>query len=264
MADIAEAEATSILQARRRAPAAQIGSGVAPSFAPLEGVFAFAQPAQDAPRVSIANNRFLAITRFAKPNRLMGGVDVIFANPPFGTEITIDDPRILSQFEVGSVWDPAGGGFVRRTTKDEKPVLQSSQPPEVLFVERRLQFLKPDGRMAIVLPNGLLNNPRLAYFRQVVLSQAQLLAVVDMHRDLFQPRNDTQTSMVLLRKWGVGESTAGHGDYPGQPFPPSADDSHCMLCQQPLADEARARMTASRTSSGRTRSGWQVRPSGRR
>lgn len=31
--------------------------------------------------------------------------------------------------------------------------------------------------------------------------------------------------------------------YPGQPFPPSADDAHCMLCQQPLGDEARARMT---------------------
>lgn len=148
------------------------------------------------------------------PHWLLGGVDVIFANPPFGTEITIDDPRILSQFDVGSVWDATGGGFVRRTTKNQKPVLQSSQPPEVLFVERCLQFLKPGGRMAIVLPNGLLNNPGLAYFRQVVLRQAQLLAVVDMHRDLFQPRNDTQTSMVLLRKWGEGESAESHGDYP--------------------------------------------------
>lgn len=148
------------------------------------------------------------------PHWLLGGVDVIFANPPFGTEITIDDPRILSQFEVGSVWDTSSEGFVQRKTNDEKPVLQSSQPPEVLFVERCLQFLKPGGRMAIVLPNGLLNNPGLSYFRQVILKQAQLLAVVDMHRDLFQPRNDTQTSMVLLRKWSEGESAASHGDYP--------------------------------------------------
>lgn len=148
------------------------------------------------------------------PHWVLGGVDVIFANPPFGTEITIDDPRILSQFEVGSVWDTTDKGFVQRKTKDEKPVLQSSQPPEVLFVERCLQFLKPGGRMAIVLPNGLLNNPGLSYFRQCILGQAQLLAVVDMHRDLFQPRNDTQTSMVLLRKWSEGESAESHGDYP--------------------------------------------------
>lgn len=145
---------------------------------------------------------------------LLGSVDVIFANPPFGTEITIDDPRILSQFDVGTNWESTEKGFVQRMTKDNKPVLQSAQSPEILFVERCLQFLKPGGRMAIVLPNGLLNNPGLAYFRQCILAQAQLLAVVDMHRDLFQPRNDTQTSMVLLRKWSAGETAATHGDYP--------------------------------------------------
>jgi type I restriction enzyme M protein len=149
------------------------------------------------------------------PPSLLGSVDVVFANPPFGTEIVIDDPRILSQFEVGAVWDgKPDAGFIKRIGQDEKAILQSSQPPEVLFVERCLQFLKPGGRMAIVLPNGLLNNPGLAYFRYCILQQAQLLAVVDMHRDLFQPRNDTQTSMVLFRKWGVGESAAKHGDYP--------------------------------------------------
>lgn len=148
------------------------------------------------------------------PHWLLGGVDVIFANPPFGSEITIDDPRILSQFEVGAVWESTEQEFVKRVKRDQKPVLQSSQPPEVLFVERCLQFLKPGGRMAIVLPNGLLNNTGLAYFRQYVLRSAQLLAVVDMHRDLFQPRNDTQTSMVLLRKWAEGESYESHGDYP--------------------------------------------------
>jgi type I restriction enzyme M protein len=148
------------------------------------------------------------------PDWLLGSADVIFANPPFGTEITIDDPRILGQFEVGTVWDSSEGTFTQRVGKNDKPNLQSSQPPEVLYVERCLQFLKPGGRMAIVLPNGLLNNTGLAYFRHCILKQAQLLAVVDMHRDLFQPRNDTQTSMVLLRKWGAGESAGSHGDYP--------------------------------------------------
>nr|WP_197659496.1 N-6 DNA methylase [Xanthomonas translucens] len=148
------------------------------------------------------------------PHWLLGGVDVIFANPPFGTEIIIDDPRVLAQFDVASNWDQENGQFRQRITADGKPTLQSSQSPEVLFVERCLQFLKPGGRMAIVLPNGLLNNPGLTAFRHVVLKQAQLLAVVDMHRDLFQPRNDTQTSMVLLRKWAENESAESHGDYP--------------------------------------------------
>ncbi|WP_459893172.1 hypothetical protein, partial [Brevibacterium metallidurans] len=38
-----------------------------------------------------------------------------------------------------------------------------------------------------------------------ILKRAQILAVVDMQRDLFQPKNDTQTSMVLMRRLDAGE-----------------------------------------------------------
>jgi type I restriction enzyme M protein len=79
-------------------------------------------------------------------------------------------------------------------------------PPEILFVERCVQFLKPaTGRMAIVIPNGILNNPALGYIRQWLMRKTQILAVVDMHRDLFQPKNDTQTSMVLVRRLSTEE-----------------------------------------------------------
>lgn len=43
--------------------------------------------------------------------------------------------------------------------------------------------------------------------------------------------------------WDSARSYSTEVAYPGQPFPPSAGDAHCMLCQQPLGDEARARMT---------------------
>jgi type I restriction enzyme M protein len=52
----------------------------------------------------------------------------------------------------------------------------------------------------MVIPNGILNNPALGYVRQWILAHTQVLAVVDMARDLFQPKNDTQTSMVLMRR----------------------------------------------------------------
>ncbi len=135
----------------------------------------------------------------------LGSIDVLFTNPPFGTKIVIDDPRILGQYDLAASWideDEEGNPteLQIRKGRDENPVLQSSQPPEILFVDRCLQFLSPGGRMAIVLPNGLLNNPGLAYLRKSILNRAQILAVVDMHRDLFQPHNDTQTSLVFLRK----------------------------------------------------------------
>jgi type I restriction enzyme M protein len=137
----------------------------------------------------------------------LGSVDVIVSNPPFGTRIPIDDENTLTQYDLAATWDlDDDGNWSIRLDKNGNKVLQKSQPPEILFIERCLQLLRPGtGRMAMVIPNGILNNPGLAYVRQWILKSAQILAVVDMHRDLFQPGNDTQTSMVLMRRLSDSE-----------------------------------------------------------
>lgn len=149
----------------------------------------------------------------------LGTIDVLFTNPPFGTNIVIDDQHILRQYELAAVWDQQDDRtWAIRKDKHNANVLQRSQPPEILFIERCLQFLKEGtGRMAIVLPNGILNNPALGYVRHWILRNAQVIAVVDMARELFQPKNDTQTSMVLLRRLSENERKAATGsklDYP--------------------------------------------------
>ena len=115
----------------------------------------------------------------------MGSFDLVFTNPPFGANIVIDDVNILSQFELAAVWDTDETGKLSiRRDKNGEPVLQISQPPEILFIERCVQLLKPGtGKMAMVIPNGILNNPSLEYVRSWLLLNAQLIAVVDMQRD---------------------------------------------------------------------------------
>jgi len=149
----------------------------------------------------------------------LGSFDLIFTNPPFGANILIDDVNILSQYELAAVWDPdEKGKLTIRKDKDGEPVLQTNQPPEILFIERCVQLLKPGtGKMAMVIPNGILNNPSLEYVRAWLLTNAQLIAVVDMQRDLFQPKNDTQTSMVLIRRFSKEEkllAESGNINYP--------------------------------------------------
>lgn len=133
----------------------------------------------------------------------LGSIDVLFTNPPFGTRIVVDDTEILRQYELAAVWDHDKNNdqwSIRRDSFGE-PVLQKSQPPEILFIERCVQFVRPTtGRLAMVIPNGILNNPALEYVRAWMRENVQILAVVDMQRDLFQPKNDTQTSMVLMRR----------------------------------------------------------------
>ena len=54
--------------------------------------------------------------------------------------------------------------------------------------------------MAIVLPDGVLGNPQLAYVRWWILLNCRVIASIDLHPDTFQPRNGTQTSVLILQK----------------------------------------------------------------
>lgn len=149
----------------------------------------------------------------------LGTVDIVFTNPPFGANIVVDDKETLSQFDLAAMWDlQDDGNWKIRLDKNGEKVLQKSQPPEILFIERCVQFLKEGtGRMAMVIPNGILNNPALGYVRQWILENTQIIAVVDMARELFQPKNDTQTSMVLMRRLSPSEKNLAKSrklDYP--------------------------------------------------
>lgn len=132
---------------------------------------------------------------FRNPAADLAHFDVIATNPPFGAKLPIVDRETLSQYELAYVWKEDGRGGYRKT--DE---LQGSQPPEILFIERCFQFLKPGGRMAIVLPDGVLGNPKLAYVRWWILAKCRVIASVDLHPDTFQPRNGTQTSVLILQR----------------------------------------------------------------
>jgi type I restriction enzyme M protein len=81
-----------------------------------------------------------------------------------------------------------------------------------LFVERCLRFLKPGGRMAIVLPQGNLNNTNAEYIRAWVMDKARILAVVGLHVNTFKPFTGTKTSVLFLKKWAEGEEPIK--DYP--------------------------------------------------
>lgn len=134
--------------------------------------------------------------------------DVIATNPPFGSKLPIKDSETLGQFKLGHVWKKTEKGW------EVTEQLQGSQPPEILFIERCWQFLKPGGRMAIVLPDAILGAPGLEYLRYWMLTHCRLIASVDMHPDTFQPRNGTQTSVLFLQRKTAeefqNESIVGH------------------------------------------------------
>ncbi len=129
--------------------------------------------------------------------RIMGQVDLLFTNPPFGSKIPIDDPAVLEAYDLGHVWKYDEKSDEWLITK----AVQKSQPPEILFIERCVRFLKPKtGRCAIVLPDGILGSPGLGYVREWILRHTRVLASIDLHPDTFQPHVSVQTSVLVLQR----------------------------------------------------------------
>lgn len=131
-----------------------------------------------------------------RQREMLGAVDVIVTNPPFGSKIPIDDPAILDRFDLGHSWS-------YQEDRDEwvKGEETRSRPPEILFIERCVELLKPGtGVAAMVLPDGILGSPGLGYVRQWLLTNTTILASVDLHADTFQPGTSVQTSVLIFRR----------------------------------------------------------------
>ena len=78
---------------------------------------------------------------------------------------------------------------------------------EILFIERCLALLKPGGRMGIVLPEGIFNNPSLAYVREFCEDRARVLAVVSLPQETFYSSGaSVKASLLFLRKFTEEEA----------------------------------------------------------
>ena len=115
----------------------------------------------------------------------LGTFDIVVTNPPFGSKTPVDDQRVLRQYEIRKY----GAASPR-----------NSLPPEQLFVERCLDFLKPGGYLGIVLPDSILSNPGLTWLRDWVFINTIIIASIDLPQVTFEPHTGTQTSILILRK----------------------------------------------------------------
>ncbi|MBR9832342.1 N-6 DNA methylase [bacterium] len=110
--------------------------------------------------------------------------DVLMANPPFAGDIK--ESRILAKYELGK---KPNGKYQTKVGRD------------ILFIERNLDFLKPGGRMAVVLPQGRFNNSSDKNIRDYIAENCRILAVVGLHGNVFKPHTGTKTSVLFVQKW---------------------------------------------------------------
>jgi type I restriction enzyme M protein len=142
------------------------------------------------------------------------GFDVLMANPPFAGDVKQTD--MLSPYELAHKRAKDGG----------QGKLESAVGRDLLFIERNLDFLRPGGRMAVVLPQGRFNNSSDQRVREFIAERCRILAVVGIHGNTFKPHTGTKTSVLFVQKWNDDPAVG--------PLCPKADDYPIFFATQRL------------------------------
>lgn len=143
--------------------------------------------------------------------------DLLMANPPFAGDIKQTD--MLSPYELA-----------HKLNKDGSlGKLENAVGRDLLFIERNLDFLRPGGRMAIVLPQGRFNNASDKRVREFIAERCRILAVVGLHPSTFKPHTGTKTSVLFVQKWNDNPAAG--------PLCPRTADYNIFFATQKLASK---------------------------
>jgi len=141
--------------------------------------------------LEIPNNWDLRIRQHIGLSRF----NVVITNPPFGKDLKIVGEEKLSQFELGHKWK-----LDKKNNQYIKTKVEQKKAPQILFIERCLDFLVEGGRMGIVLPDGIYGNESSSYIRSWISQKAKIIAIIDIPLETFLPHTGTKTSVMFLQK----------------------------------------------------------------
>ncbi|BCG53959.1 N-6 DNA methylase [Alistipes indistinctus] len=112
--------------------------------------------------------------------------DIILSNPPFGATIKTKEVNYLKDFALGK----------------NKSIERKTQKSEILFIERCIKLAKKGtGKIAIVVPDGVMTNSSLQYVRDYILSNCELLASVSLPESAFSHFGaGIKSSLLFLRR----------------------------------------------------------------
>jgi type I restriction enzyme M protein len=133
-----------------------------------------------------------------------GTPTLVLTNPPFAGvgEGRVRDVAVLGSFATGHRWAEDDNGIYRQTEQ----LLADGAPPELLFFERVLDWTAPGGRFGIVLRKSFLDTHIYRSARELLFSKCCVLAVVNCHKNTFQPHTGVRTCLVFAEKLSVGQT----------------------------------------------------------
>jgi type I restriction enzyme M protein len=121
--------------------------------------------------------------------------EIILTNPPFGKKGTITEKEVLNQYTLAKQ-----NKYEKDSSTKENSSLDE-QVPDVLFIERCYHFLRNYGRIAIVLPDGILSGPKMQFVRDFVFSHFKVVAIISLPYETFIPHGaNVKASLLIMQK----------------------------------------------------------------
>ena len=126
--------------------------------------------------------------------------DLIMTNPPFGSTVKADEVSYYKEYELFE----KNLGFTEQKDRiaddNNKNKWRISQSTEILFLERCHKYLKENGYLAIVIPDGILTNSTSQYVRDWLVEKFRIIAVVSLPQHTFSHVNAGVKSSILFLK----------------------------------------------------------------
>jgi type I restriction enzyme M protein len=103
--------------------------------------------------------------------------------------------------ELNEKWDEE-----EQNRRGEERLKKISMKTELVFIERCLDLLAPGGRLGIVLPEGIFNNPSLSFVREFTEDRAFIRAVVSLPQETFTSSGaSVKCSILFAQKFSEAE-----------------------------------------------------------
>lgn len=148
--------------------------------------------------------------------------DIILTNPPYGAIVDPSDvvhvaetpPELERKYisEYGNIYIESQERVKKAEGKPISSLFELPTSPtskvktEILFIERCLSLLKPGGRLGIVLPEGIFNNPSLEYVRTFCEDRAFIRAIISLPQETFYSSGaSVKASLLFLQKFTLQE-----------------------------------------------------------
>lgn len=121
-------------------------------------------------------------------NVKLNSFSVAFSNPPFGKDIKVTGKEKLEQYELAYRVDSKG-----------KAKLLSEGNISSLFLERNLQLLRREGKLAIILPETYFHAPKQKQVRQLIYGH-NIQWIIDLPHNTFRPHNNAKCIAIIIQK----------------------------------------------------------------